>query len=116
MLRDIDGTVHFIPHSNIDVASNWTKEYSRIHLNVGVAYESDLDHVIAVINRVGKEFAEEPEYASKIIAAPQVLRVDNFGDSSIDIKVLGDTVPLEQWALMGELACASRRPSTRRAS
>jgi moderate conductance mechanosensitive channel len=103
VLRDIDGTVHFIPHSNIDVSSNWTKEFSRIHLNVGVAYESDLDHVISVINRVGKAFAEEPEYAAKIISAPQVLRVDNFGDSSIDIKVIGETVPLEQWAMMGLL-------------
>jgi len=103
VLRDLDGTVHFIPHSTIDVSSNWTKEFSRIHLNVGVAYESDLDHVIEVINRVGKAFAEEPEFAAKIIAAPQVLRVDDFGDSSIDIKIVGETVPLEQWALMGQL-------------
>jgi moderate conductance mechanosensitive channel len=102
VLRDIDGTVHFIPHSTIDVSSNWTKEYSRIHLNVGVAYESDLDHVIEVINRVGKAFAEEPAFAPKILSAPQVLRVDNFGDSSIDIKVVGETMPLEQWSLMGQ--------------
>lgn len=102
VLRDIDGTVHHVPHSSIDVSSNWTKEYSRIHLNVGVAYESDLPHVIEVINRVGNEFAEDPEFAPKIRSAPQVLRVDNFGDSSIDIKILGETVPLEQWSLMGQ--------------
>lgn len=103
VLRDIDGTVHHVPHSSIDVSSNWTKEYSRIHLNVGVAYESDLPHVIEVINRVGNEFAADPEFAPRIRSAPQVLRVDNFGDSSIDIKIVGDTVPLEQWSLMGQL-------------
>ena len=102
VLRDIDGTVHFVPHSNVDVASNWTKEYSRIHFNVGVAYESNLPHVISVINRVGKEFAEDPEFAPRVRSAPQVLRVDAFGESSIDIKVLGETVPLEQWSLMGQ--------------
>ena len=109
VLRDLDGTVHFIPHSSIDVASNWTMEYSRINLNIGVAYESNLDHVIEVINRVGKELAEDPEYAGKFVTPPQVLRVDNFGDSSIDIKVLGDTAPLEQWALMGELRLRLKR-------
>jgi moderate conductance mechanosensitive channel len=109
ILRDLDGTVHFIPHSNIEVASNWTMEYSRINLNIGVAYESDLDHVIEVINRVGKELAEDPIYAEKFKTPPHVLRVDNFGDSSIDIKIIGDTVPLEQWALMGELRLRLKR-------
>ena len=109
VLRDLDGTVHFIPHSNVEVASNWTMEYSRINLDVGVAYESDLDHVIEVINRVGKELAEDPMYASKFKTPPHVLRVDNFGDSSIDIKLTGDTVPLEQWALMGELRLRLKR-------
>jgi moderate conductance mechanosensitive channel len=103
VLRDIDGTVHFIAHSSVDTASNWTMEYARIHFNLGVAYESDLDHVIGVINRVGQEFAEDPQFAPKIRSAPQVLRVDNFGDSSIDIKILGETEPLEQWALGGQL-------------
>ena len=109
VLRDLDGTVHFIPHSSIEVSSNWTKDYSRINLTIGVAYESNLDHVISVINRVGLAFAEEPEFAPKIKSAPQVLRVDNFGDSSIDIKVLGETVPLEQWALTGHLRLRLKR-------
>jgi len=109
VLRDLDGTVHFVPHSSIEVSSNWTKDYSRINLTVGVAYESNLDHVISVINRVGRAFAEDPEFAPKIISAPQVLRVDNFGDSAIDIKVLGDTKPLEQWALMGHLRLRLKR-------
>jgi small-conductance mechanosensitive channel len=102
ILRDLDGTVHFVPHSMVETASNWTMEYARLHMDVGVAYESNLDHVISVINRVGKEMAEDPAYAAKFRTPPQVLRVDNFGDSSIDIKILGDTVPLEQWALGGQ--------------
>jgi small conductance mechanosensitive channel len=56
-----------------------------------------------VINGVGKAMAADPAFAGKIITPPQVLRVDRFGDSSIDIKVVGDTAPIEQWAVMGEL-------------
>ena len=109
VLRDLDGVVHFIPHSSIAVASNWTMEYSRINLDVGVAYESNLDHVIEVINRVGNELAVDPEHARKFRSPPQVLRVDKFGDSQIDIKIVGDTVPLEQWALTGELRLRLKR-------
>ncbi len=102
VLRDLDGTAHFVPHSNIDTASNWTKGFSRVNLNVGVAYDTDLDHAIEVINRVGKEMADDPLLAKSIKDPPHVLRVDNLGDSSIDLKVIGDTVPLQQWTVMGE--------------
>jgi len=32
-----------------------------------------------------------------------VLRVDNLGDSSVDIKIVGDTKPGKQWGVAGEL-------------
>jgi len=31
------------------------------------------------------------------------LRVDNLGDSGIDLKILGDTKPIQQWVVMGEI-------------
>ncbi len=29
--------------------------------------------------------------------------MDNLGDSGIDIKIVGDTKPIKQWEVMGEL-------------
>jgi small-conductance mechanosensitive channel len=103
VLRDLDGSVHWIPNGEIQVATNYTEEYSRVNLNVGVSYSEDLDHVISVINRVGEELAADAEWSQYVITPPKVLRVDNFGDSSVDVKILGDTKPLQQWAVMGEL-------------
>lgn len=103
ILRDLDGVVHSIGHGQVDITSNWTKSYSRVNLNVPVAYSSDLDHVIKVINRVGQELAEDPDFKSKITDPPHVLRVDEFGDSAIELKVIGETAPIEQWGIMGEL-------------
>jgi small conductance mechanosensitive channel len=103
ILRDLDGIVHIVPNGEIRVASNFTKEWSRVNLNVSVGYGEDLDHVISVINRVGKELAEDPEWAPLILKAPQALRVDDLGSSGIDIKILGDTKPIRQWDVMGEL-------------
>lgn len=103
VLRDLDGIVHFIPNGEIRVASNYTKEWSRVNLNISVAYGEDLDRVISVINRVGNELAEDPQWAPLILKPPQALRVDKFGDSGIEIKILGDTKPIRQWDVMGEL-------------
>jgi small-conductance mechanosensitive channel len=103
VLRDLDGIVHVVPNGEIRVASDFTKGWSRVNLNVSVSYGTDLDHAIAVINRVGQQLAEDPAWAPLILKAPQALRVDKLGDSGIEIKVLGDTKPIEQWKVMGEL-------------
>ena len=103
VLRDLDGIVHHVPNGEIKTASNFTRHFSRVNLNVSVGYGTDLDHAISVMNRVGKELAEDEKWREKIIRAPKVERVDNLGDSGIDIKILGDVKPIQQWAVMGEL-------------
>ena len=109
VLRDLDGIVHSIPNGEIKVASNLTKGYSRVNLNISVAYGEDLDRVIEVINRVCEEMAEDPQWSANLISTPKVLRVDNLGDSGIDIKILGDTKPIRQWDIMGELRLRIKR-------
>lgn len=103
VLRDLNGVVHSIPNSEISTASNFSKEYSRVNMNIAVGYGEDLDRVIGVMNRVCREMHDEPQWKGKIIKTPQVLRVDALGSSGIDIKITGDTVPLAQWEVMGEL-------------
>jgi small conductance mechanosensitive channel len=103
VLRDLDGIVHTIPNGEITTASNYTRDWARVNLNIPVAYSEDLDHVFAVINRVGKELADDEKFGKLIKTPPQVLRVDNFGDSGIDIKVLGETKPMMHWEVTGEL-------------
>lgn len=109
VLRDLDGVVHSIPNSEIKVASNFAKGYSRVNLNISVAYGEDLDRVIEVINRVCKEMAEDPKWSADFVSTPKVLRVDKLGDSGIEIKILGDTQPLRQWDVMGELRLRIKR-------
>jgi small conductance mechanosensitive channel len=102
-LRDLDGIVHHIPHGEIKKVSNLTKYFRRVNLNVGVSYDSDLEKVISVINRVGKELAEDPQWKEHIIKPPQFLRVEDFADSAIILKILGETKPHQGPAVTGEL-------------
>ena len=103
VLRDLDGIVHSIPNGQITTTSNYTRDWARVNLDVSVGYGEDLDRVMAVINRVGKELAEDEYFGKLIRSAPQALRVNKFGDSGIDIKILGETQPIKQWEVTGEL-------------
>jgi small-conductance mechanosensitive channel len=103
VLRDLDAFVHSIPNGKVEFSTNMTKKYSRVNLNVSVGYGENLKRVIDTINRICQEMAEDPQWKDDFISTPSVLRVDNLGDSGIDIKILGDTKPSKQWAIMGEL-------------
>lgn len=102
-LRDLDGTVHHIPHGEIKKVSNLSKDFARVNLNIGIAYNSNLDRVIKIVNSVGDELSEDPYWKELIIKSPQFLRVDDFAESSIVLKILGETQPLKQWEVTGEL-------------
>ena len=103
VLRDLDANVHSVPNGKVELSTNMTKKYSRVNLNVSVGYGENLKHVIDTINKICQEMAEDPQWKDDFITTPSVLRVDNLGDSGIDIKILGDTKPSKQWAIMGEL-------------
>lgn len=101
-LRDLDGTVHHIPHGTITQVSNLSQDFARVNLDIGVSYNTNLERLIEIINKTGEELAEDPNYKEFIISAPKFLRVNEFADSAIIVKILGETKPLKQWEIAGE--------------
>jgi small conductance mechanosensitive channel len=108
-LRDMDGTVHHIPNGEITVVSNMSKFFSRVNLNIGISYSSSIDKAIEIINKVGEELANDPDWKDQILSPPRFLRLDSLSDSSVDLKILGDTKPSMQWAVAGELRMRLKR-------
>lgn len=103
VLRDLDGQVHYVPNGTIEIASNMTMEHSNVNLDMHIGYESDIDKVERIVNEVGSKLAAETEWAMQIQQAPKFLRVNDFLESAIEVKITGRTEPLKQWAVTGEL-------------
>jgi small-conductance mechanosensitive channel len=104
VLRDLKGILHVIPNGEIRVASNYTRSLSRAFFEVDVAYKEDLDRVMALVRKTWEEMAADPQWEGKIIdKTPWLLRVEDFGDSGITIRAVGNTRPMEQWNIEGEL-------------
>jgi len=104
VLRDLDGARHIIPNGEIRIVSNLTQEWSRAHLNISVAYKEDLDRVMALMRQTWEEMKKDPKWGPDMLSeTPSLLRVDEFGTSGITIKMVGETRPIKQWDVMGEL-------------
>lgn len=101
-LRDIDGTLHIVRNGEASVVTNRTFKYSSVVIDVGVAYDSDIDLVEKTMNDVGKAMLRDRKFAEAIMEPIQFFRVDAFHDHAISIKMLGKVIPAKQWEIAGE--------------
>jgi small-conductance mechanosensitive channel len=102
-LRDLDGVVHTVPNGEISVASNLTRVWSRINLDVTVAYGTDIDKATAVVDEVGRGMAADAIWKRRVLEAPRVDRVAALGEYGVTLKILGTVRAPDQWAAAGEL-------------
>ena len=56
-----------------------------------------------VIKEMGKKMGEEEKYKEIMLEGPQILGVDDFGDSAVTSKVITNTAPLEQGKVVRKL-------------
>ena len=101
-LRDLDGVVHTIPNGEIRVASNLTRVWARINQDVTVAYGTDIDKAIEVVDNVGREMAGDPAWKRRVLEAPRVERVEALSEYGVTLKILGTVRAADQWAAGGD--------------
>jgi len=99
----MDGTVHMVPHGDIKRVSNLSKLFSRINVNINVNYDEDLDNIIRIINEVGEEMMHDPRWKDVILKPPVFLRVDDFTETAMALKIVGETIPSRQFQATGDL-------------
>ncbi len=99
VLRDEAAIVHVFPNGSITSLSNMTKEWSAYVLNIGVAYKEETDRVVDVMRRVAEEMYAEPNHKAAMLEPIEILGVDGFADSAINIKARLKTLPLRQFSI-----------------
>ncbi len=97
VLRDLGGVVHVFPNGTMTTLSNLTNEWSAYVFDIGVAYKENTDHVIEIMQQVGRAMREDANYGNLMLEDPDIFGVDKFGDSSVVIKGRIKTKPIRQW-------------------
>ncbi len=109
VLRDLDGKVHYVPNGAVRVATNLTQEFSRVVIDVSVGYDADVDEALAVVADEARRLAEDDEWSAAFVTEPQLLGVNELGDSAVMIRVVFATVPARRWAAKREFLRRMKR-------
>jgi small conductance mechanosensitive channel len=102
-LRDASGTVHSVSNGQIRVASNLTRVYARMQVDMTVAFGTDLDTVSRIIDQVGQEMADDPGWQDRLLETPTLTRVPAIGDLGVTLRVTGKVRAADRWAAPSEL-------------
>jgi small conductance mechanosensitive channel len=102
-VRGVDGSLHVVPNGEVRIVSNVTKGWSRAIVEIGVAYEEDLDRVLGLLEDEAQAFAEEPDVAPNLVGPPVVLGPLELGDWAVTIRVMLKTKPGTHWDIGREL-------------
>ncbi len=101
-LRDLDGTLHFVPHGLIETASNLTRTWANVNLDIPVPYGVDVERLTSVINEAGQALADQAAWRERILQAPALLRINSLGEYGMTAKVLGTVRAIDRWEAAGE--------------
>jgi moderate conductance mechanosensitive channel len=102
-IRDVEGTLWHVPNGEIRRVGNSSQQWARSLLDVSVAYDTDVDTAMEVIERVANAMAGEEGYRDQFLDAPDVWGVQALSADSIDIRLVIKTLPGKQWAISREL-------------
>lgn len=103
VVRDNDGSVHYIPNGNVMHAINRTMGFAKVNLAIAVKPKTDIDKLSDIINAVGTSMAEDEKWQKKILEPPHFLSIGTFSDTALEVKIIGKTQPTAQWSVTGEV-------------
>jgi len=94
-LRTQNGELVTIANSSFNLAKNLTYHWSQVNLGIEVAYDTDLDQAMTVIEEVASKMRYDFRWGRYILEPARILGVDAFGESSITIRLLIKTKPMK---------------------
>ena len=100
-IRAWGGELHIIPNGSITAVTNFSRGKMLAKVEIQIPYDEDLDRAMGVMSIVCKEVSAE--FGEKIIEAPTVQGVTQFGERNVVLRVIAFTQPDEQWSLEREL-------------
>jgi moderate conductance mechanosensitive channel len=102
-LRDVEGAVWYVPNGGITRVGNKSQQWSRVVLDIPVAYGANIDLAQQVISETAFGLTQDPAWSDMILAPPEVWGIEQFTLETLTIRLVVKTAPHLQWRVAREL-------------
>jgi len=102
-IRDVEGVVWHVPNGEIKRVGNKSQQWSRALLDIEVDRDTDVASAIRVIKETADAMWHEEGWRDAILMEPDVWGIEELGAQSMKLRLVVQTLPLEQWRVAREL-------------
>ncbi|MBD2447014.1 mechanosensitive ion channel family protein [Nostoc sp. FACHB-152] len=89
-VRHPDGQLQIIRNGDIGSIVNYSKQYIYARVEVSVAYDSNLDHVYRVVEKVGQQLKMDEQ---NVLEPTRVAGIEHFGENNLLLLTLTKVKP-----------------------
>jgi len=102
-LRTSDGDMVTVANGELRQSVNASRDWARVLVTVPLPRDVDLEAVTDRLNREGQALANDPVWDLVVLEAPSVAGLDDLGAEVIQVRVVGRSLPAQQWKVAREL-------------
>jgi small conductance mechanosensitive channel len=102
-LRTFDGDLVTIANGELRQSVNASRDWARVLVKVPLARDVDLDVVAERLDAIGAAMASEEQWSTVMLEAPKVAGLDDLESESVQMRVVGRTLPAQQFRVGREL-------------
>jgi moderate conductance mechanosensitive channel len=99
-IKSFTGEINILPNGSIIEVTNFSVYNSVSVLDIGIAYEGDIEYAEKVLQDYLETTTEKyPE----LVKTPELLGVQQFGASEVVLRIVAETVPMKHWYIGRQL-------------
>ena len=102
-LRDVEGTLWFVPNGTVAEVANLTQRWARVILDVAVPYGADHHEAGRLIKDTADELWRENDPGLLVLSEPELWGVEELGESAVLLRIAVTCATSAQWAVAREL-------------
>ncbi len=102
-IRDVNGTLWFIPNGQILRVGNQSHGWARAIVDLSVPYSTDVDTAKQLILTAGAELAADPDWKSRILEPPEVWGIQSIAPDAVVLRAVVKTPTGDQDDVAREL-------------
>lgn len=100
-LRDSSGVVWYVRNGEVTRVGNRSQGWTMATVDIPIPYDANLDRVRALVNAVGEDMDEDPDYDEMLLSAPTFAGLESMSatEGVATIRVMAKAVPQMQGQL-----------------
>ncbi len=96
-IRPFSGALIVVPNGEISRIANYNRGFTRAIVEVGIAYEADIDRAVNVLEEVADKY--QREQPQKVLEPATVHRIVRLDSSSVVLRLVLKVAPNEHWGV-----------------